>query len=452
MGRLFGTDGVRGVVGQGITCELAMELGKAAAQVLQDGGNHTPLVILGRDTRLSGEMLGAAFSAGVCAAGANVLDLGVISTPAVAYLVQKYKADAGVMISASHNPWEFNGIKLFNKNGFKLPDALEERIEEMVLDGKSKTIHSSNGKNGSISHSTTALQDYINHLKHSAPCRLNGMKIAVDCANGSAAVSAKVLLEGIGAEAVFFGCEPNGTNINLNCGSTHMETLKEYVKNHEDIVAGIAFDGDADRCLFVDENGEEVDGDFIMAICGLNLLQQGRLTGNTIVGTVMTNLGFQQFCNRNGIRFASTKVGDRYVLEKMEQEGFVLGGEQSGHIIFRQFATTGDGQLTAVQLLCLMQQKGKPLSELSKIMKKMPQVMENVKVSPEGKLRFYNNQTIAREIENAKMQLGNNGRILVRLSGTEPLIRVMAEGENHQQITQLVKKIADLITSQLGAV
>ena len=450
MGKLFGTDGVRGVVGQEITCELAMELGKAAAQVLEDSGKHTPLVILGRDTRLSGEMLGAAFSAGVCAAGANVLDLGVISTPAVAYLVQKYNADAGVMISASHNPWEFNGIKLFNKNGFKLPDALEERIEEMILDGKSQNIHSPNGKNGSISHSTVALQDYIEHLKNSAPCMLKGMKIAVDCANGSASVSAKVLLEELGAEPIFFGCEPNGTNINLNCGSTHMEQLKEYVKHHDDIVAGVAFDGDADRCLFVDENGEEVNGDFIMAICGLHLLQKGTLAGNAIVGTVMTNLGFQQFCNKNGIQFEATKVGDRYVLEKMEQEGYVLGGEQSGHIIFRQFATTGDGQLTAIQLLCLMQQSGKPLSQLAKVMKKMPQVMENVKVSAEGKQHFYNNQTIAQEIESAKMELGNDGRILVRLSGTEPLIRVMAEGENHQQITQLVKKIADLITKELA--
>lgn len=447
MARLFGTDGVRGVVGQEITCELAMELGKAAAQVLADGCTHTPLVVLGKDTRISGEMLGAAFSAGLCAAGANVLDLGVVSTPAVAYLIKKYKADAGVMISASHNPWQFNGIKLFNKNGFKLPDEMEDKIEELVRNGASKEIQS--GMTGTVSHSAVAVTDYVEYLKSTASCNLDGMKIAVDCANGSASVSAAQLLEALGAQPVFFSCQPNGTNINLNCGSTHMEDLKHYVRAHDDIVAGVAFDGDADRCLFVDENGEEVDGDFIMAICGLHLKQDGVLNGNTIVGTVMTNLGFVHFCERNGIRFEATKVGDRYVLEKMEQEGYVLGGEQSGHIIFRNYATTGDGQLTAVQLLCMMKQQGKKLSEMASVMKKMPQVMVNVQVSAEGKLRFYNDQTIAEEIEAAKAQLGSRGRVLVRLSGTEPLIRVMAEGEDLQEIDALTQKIAKCIAAQL---
>ena len=450
MGRLFGTDGVRGVVGQEITCELAMQLGKAAAMVLADGGSHPPVVVLGKDTRISGEMLGAAFSAGLCAAGANVLDVGVLSTPAVAYLTRKYKADAGVMISASHNTWQFNGIKLFNKDGFKLPDELEEHIERLVLDQQSELLAASVEYIGTIEHSTTALRDYIEYLKDTAPCMLRGMKIAVDCANGSAAMSAKLLLEQLGAQPELFGCEPDGLNINRGCGSTHLEQLQEYVASHPDIVAGVAFDGDADRCLFVDETGTEVDGDFIMAICGLNMLEKGKLSGNAIVGTVLTNLGFQQFCRRNGIAFEATKVGDRYVLEKMEQEGFALGGEQSGHIIFRQFATTGDGQLTAIQLLCLMQQKNMPLSELTKVMKKVPQVMENVKVSPTGKLRFYTNQPIEQAIEQAKKQLGEGGRVLVRLSGTEPLIRVMVEGEKKEEIQQIATDLAGVIATELA--
>lgn len=446
MGKLFGTDGVRGIAGEQLSCELALLLGKATAQILTQEKEVMPLVLVGRDTRLSGDMLCAAFSAGLCEAGANVLDLGIISTPAVAYLVKKYNASAGAMISASHNPWQFNGIKLFDKNGFKLADELEEQIEQLVLSKQGFVCAS---KQGRMISSATALNDYIQHLCSCASCTLNGMKIAVDCANGAAAVSAKLVLEQLGAQPVLLGSEPNGTNINLNCGSTFLQPLKEYVQSHSDICAGVAFDGDADRCLFVDENGNEIDGDFIMAICGLHLHKSGTLTNNTIVGTVLTNLGFQKFCEQNGIRFESTKVGDRYVLEKMEQNGFCLGGEQSGHIIFRRFSTTGDGQLTAIQVLCLMQQNKQPLSKLASVMTKTPQVMKNIPVSEQKKSTLFENPAICRCIEQAEKQLGTSGRILVRLSGTEPLVRVMAEGESLVQIESLAAEIAAVIHTQL---
>ena len=450
MGRLFGTDGVRGIAGKDMTCELAMEIGRAAATVLTYGRRRRPLVVLGKDTRLSSDMLGAALAAGLCSVGADVIDLGVISTPAVAYLVGKYKADAGVMISASHNPYPFTGIKIFGGEGFKLPDELEDQIETLVLDKAGEIPLVSGGDLGQITHCPSAVRDYIEHLKSTIPYSLDGMKIAVDCANGSASASARTLFEELGAEAVILSDQPNGVNINEGCGSTHMEALKEYVASHEEIVAGVAFDGDADRCLFVDEKGNEVDGDFIMAICGLDMLQRGKLRRATIVGTVLTNMGFARFCAQNGIHFAATKVGDRYVLEEMELEGYNLGGEQSGHVIFREFATTGDGQLTALQLLCLLKRSGTPLSELAQVMSRMPQVMENVEVSAQGKLQFYNNEAIKQGVAQAKDQLGDRGRVLVRVSGTEPLVRVMVEGEDPAEIQTLALSLADLVRRELA--
>ena len=448
MGRLFGTDGVRGIAGQDMTCELAMDLGRAAATVLTYGRRRRPLVVLGKDTRISSDMLGAALSAGLCSVGADVIDLGVVPTPAVAYLVMKYKADAGVMISASHNPYPFNGIKIFGGEGFKLPDELEDQIERLIGQGRWRLA--TGDALGQITHCATAVRDYVEHLKSTIPTSLDGLRIAVDCANGSASATAPALFAELGADAVIFSAAPDGVNINENCGSTHLKALQDYVRAHGEVQAGVAFDGDADRCLFVDANGSVVDGDFIMAVCGLDMLQRGKLRRATIVGTVLTNLGFAKFCEAHGIRFAATKVGDRYVLEEMELEGYTLGGEQSGHVIFRDFATTGDGQLTALQLLCLLKRCQKPLAELAAVMTRLPQVMENVQVSPEGKLEFYNSDAIKAAIREKKDLLGDEGRVLVRVSGTEPLIRVMVEGQNEAQIRRIAADLALLIKEELG--
>ena len=448
MGRLFGTDGVRGIAGQDMTCELAMDLGRAAATVLTYGRRRRPLVVLGKDTRISSDMLGAALAAGLCSVGADVIDLGVVPTPAVAYLVMKYKADAGVMISASHNPYPFNGIKIFGGEGFKLPDELEDQIERLIGQGRWRLA--TGDALGQITHCATAVRDYVEHLKSTIPTSLDGLRIAVDCANGSASATAPALFAELGADAVIFSAAPDGVNINENCGSTHLKALQDYVRAHGEVQAGVAFDGDADRCLFVDANGSVVDGDFIMAVCGLDMLQRGKLRRATIVGTVLTNLGFAKFCEAHGIRFAATKVGDRYVLEEMELEGYNLGGEQSGHVIFRDFATTGDGQLTALQLLCLLKRCQKPLAELAAVMTRLPQVMENVQVSPEGKLEFYNSDAIKAAIREKKDLLGDEGRVLVRVSGTEPLIRVMVEGQNEAQIRRIAADLALLIKEELG--
>ena len=448
MGRLFGTDGVRGIAGQDMTCELAMDLGRAAATVLTYGRRRRPLVVLGKDTRISSDMLGAALAAGLCSVGADVIDLGVVPTPAVAYLVMKYKADAGVMISASHNPYPFNGIKIFGGEGFKLPDELEDQIERLIGQGRWRLA--TGDALGQITHCATAVRDYVEHLKSTIPTSLDGLRIAVDCANGSASATAPALFAELGADAVIFSAAPDGVNINENCGSTHLKALQDYVRAHGEVQAGVAFDGDADRCLFVDANGSVVDGDFIMAVCGLDMLQRGKLRRATIVGTVLTNLGFAKFCEAHGIRFAATKVGDRYVLEEMELEGSTLGGEQSGHVIFRDFATTGDGQLTALQLLCLLKRCQKPLAELAAVMTRLPQVMENVQVSPEGKLEFYNSDAIKAAIREKKDLLGDEGRVLVRVSGTEPLIRVMVEGQNEAQIRRIAADLALLIKEELG--
>ena len=448
MGRLFGTDGVRGIAGQDMTCELAMDLGRAAATVLTYGRRRRPLVVLGKDTRISSDMLGAALAAGLCSVGADVIDLGVVPTPAVAYLVMKYKADAGVMISASHNPYPFNGIKIFGGEGFKLPDELEDQIERLIGQGRWRLA--TGDALGQITHCATAVRDYVEHLKSTIPTSLDGLRIAVDCANGSASATAPALFAELGADAVIFSAAPDGVNINENCGSTHLKALQDYVRAHGEVQAGVAFDGDADRCLFVDANGSVVDGAFIMAVCGLDMLQRGKLRRATIVGTVLTNLGFAKFCEAHGIRFAATKVGARYVLEEMELEGYTLGGEQSGHVIFRDFATTGDGQLTALQLLCLLKRCQKPLAELAAVMTRLPQVMENVQVSPEGKLEFYNSDAIKAAIREKKDLLGDEGRVLVRVSGTEPLIRVMVEGQNEAQIRRIAADLALLIKEELG--
>lgn len=448
MGRLFGTDGVRGVANTELNCELAMNLGRAAALVLTEETHHRPRIIIGKDTRISSDMLEAAMAAGICSVGADALVLGFVPTPAVAYLVRKMGADAGVMISASHNPMEYNGIKIFNGNGYKLSDKLEEKIEAIVID-KTQTVPIKAGAGvGKVIKSESAVNDYIEHLKSTVDTDLTGLMVAVDCANGSSSATARRVFEGTGAKFYFMSENPDGVNINKNCGSTHLEQLQKFVKeNGYDI--GVAFDGDADRCLAVDERGKIIDGDKLIAICASSLKEQGRLKSDTAVVTVMSNFGFFKFAKENGIKAEKTKVGDRYVLEKMMDGGFVIGGEQSGHIIFLDYATTGDGELTAMQLLSILKKSGKKASELAKVMECYPQVLVNVKISSGDKNAILAAQDVKDAIAKAGSELADDGRVVVRASGTEPLIRVMVEGKHLEVIQKLADDIADVVKSHL---
>ncbi len=449
MGRLFGTDGVRGIANSELSCTRAFEIGRASATVLTEGCRRRPVFVVGGDTRASTGMLSASVCAGLCSVGADVIDLGVVPTPAVAYLIGKLKADAGIMITASHNPYEYNGIKVFGGDGRKLPDLLEDRVESIVLDGVVTPPSPIANGVGRITRDSGAIKAYIDHIKGTVMYSLDGLRVAVDCSNGAASATAEELFTSLGAEVCIIASSPDGVNVNENCGSTHIENLAAVVRDGG-YDCGVAFDGDADRCLCVDENGESVDGDRIMAICALDLSKRGRLNKNTVVGTVMTNLGFVKFCEANGLRFIATKVGDRFVLEEMLLEDYSFGGEQSGHIIFKDFATTGDGQLTAVQLLSLMRRTGKKLSELASVMTVCPQAAENVSVTPEGKLMFYTDRQIGKAIDEAKKELGKDGRIVVRPSGTEPLIRVMVEGSDKEQIESIAKRVAGIIYDSIG--
>lgn len=449
MGRLFGTDGARGVANTELTCELAMNIGRAAAMVLTEQSNKKPVVIIGKDTRLSSDMLEGAIISGLCSVGADVITLGVVPTPAVALLVKKYNADAGIMISASHNPYEFNGIKIFSGTGFKLPDTLEEEIEAIVLDNVKPYDIVSMDKLGKVTVADNAVQEYIDHVVSTVPEKPQGLKVAFDCSNGSSSRTAKTIFEELGVECHMTNFEPNGININKDCGSTHIDALAEYVKSNG-LDCGIAFDGDADRCLAVDENGELVDGDFIIAICTKDLKERGLLKNNTAVGTVLTNMGFNKFCEENNINFEATKVGDRYVLESMVANGYVIGGEQSGHVIFLDYCTTGDGQTTAAQLLSLMKRKNQKLSEIAKVMKRFPQVMINVKISPQGKGKVNSDADVQAKVQQVAKVLEGHGRIIVRESGTEPLVRVMLEGEDYLEIEQLANETAEVVKNKLG--
>ncbi len=449
MGRLFGTDGVRGIANGTLTCELAMNIGRATASVLTANTEHRPKIIIGSDTRISSDMLISAICAGVTSVGADVIVLGVVPTPAVAYLVGKYNADAGIMISASHNPASFNGIKIFSSDGFKLPDALEEQIETLIIYNNLGSNVVTDGNIGKVTYSDSAVDDYITHLRSTVSTNLSGLKIAVDCANGSASKTAEKLFDGLCADVTIMHSNPDGMNINKDCGSTHLDSLTKYVlENKCDI--GIAFDGDADRCLCIDELGNIIDGDFIMAMCALDLRERGKLNKNTVVGTIMTNFGFTKFCDENNIKFIPTKVGDRFVLEEMLLEDYRFGGEQSGHVIFRDYATTGDGQLTALQVLDVIARKKEKLSILASVMTRYPQVIINITVSAEGKLKFYTDTYIKAAIDAAKNQLSDNGRIVVRPSGTEPLIRVMTEGMDKKQIEDIANSVADTIKKRLS--
>lgn len=449
MGRLFGTDGVRGVANSGLDCELAMRIGRAAAMVLTEETHHRPKIIIGKDTRISSDMLEAALTAGICSVGADAVTLGFIPTPAVAYLVKKYGADAGVMISASHNPVEYNGIKIFSGNGYKLSDSLEEKIEQIVLDGTQTAPEKTGAQVGRVISCTTAVKDYVQYLKTTIDCKFTGLRVAVDCANGSASTTAPSLFEATDGEFELINAHPDGLNINDGCGSTHIGTIAEFVrKNGFDV--GIAFDGDADRCLAVDENGDLIDGDKLIALFAASLKKHGRLKSNTAVVTVMTNFGFTRFADKNGVNIATTKVGDRYVLEEMLKNGYVIGGEQSGHIIFLDYATTGDGEVTALQLLSILKRTGKKASQLAKIMDCYPQVMVNVEVPNEMKAVVMNDSSVTDAISAAEGTLADDGRVLVRPSGTEPLIRVMVEGKSKPVIEKLADHIAGLIKAQLN--
>ena len=444
MSRLFGTDGVRGVANEELTPQLAMQLGQAGAYVLSKENQHKPTIMVGCDTRISGDMLANALMAGACSVGANAVFVGVVPTPAVAYLTRKYKVDAGVVISASHNPVEFNGIKFFDGNGYKLPDSLEDEIESLIRNGMQGIKFPIGAGVGKIKYRTDAREEYINHAIQAVKVDLSGMKIVVDCAEGAAFYTSIEALKELGGDIVAIHTNPDGTNINANCGSTHMEELQARVV-YEKANLGLAFDGDADRLLAVDENGKIVDGDQVMAIVGSHMKAQGKLKLDTIVATVMSNLGFFLMGEKNGIHMEQTKVGDRYVLERMREMGASLGGEQSGHIIFLDENTTGDGLLSALHLLQVMVETKKALSELATIMEVMPQALLNAKVPNHKKEHYMEYPEIADAIDALNKKFAGEGRVLIRPSGTEPLVRVMIEGKDQKMIEAEARKLADLI-------
>ena len=444
MSRMFGTDGVRGIANEELTPDLAMKLGQAGAYVLTRTKNHKPTIMVGCDTRISGDMLANALMAGACSVGANCVYVGVVPTPAVAYLTRKHMMDAGVVISASHNPVEFNGIKFFDSNGFKLPDALEDEIEDQINRNMEDIKFPIGPGVGKIKFRTDAKEEYINHSVRSVPVDLSGLKIVADCAEGASHYTSIEALEKAGATVIPIHNHPDGTNINANCGSTHMEELKARVV-YEKADVGLAFDGDADRLLAVDELGNIVDGDQIMAIIGRNMKDNGILKGDTIVATVMSNLGFTLCCEREGIKLERTAVGDRYVLERMKEIGASLGGEQSGHIIFLDENTTGDGLLSALHLLKVMVDSGKKLSELAKIMEVLPQALVGAKVANHKKEKYMEYPAIAEAIKAVEEKFAGEGRVLIRPSGTEPLVRVMIEGKDQNLIKEEAEKLANLI-------
>ncbi len=449
MGKLFGTDGVRGVANTELTGKLAFQVGQAGAYVLTKETKKQPKIIVARDTRISGTMLEAALVAGICSVGAKAISVGVVPTPAVSYLTKELGADAGVMISASHNPLEFNGIKFFNSEGYKLRDELEEEIENLILT-RSDNIPLPTGEEvGTWDMDHQVIEKYIDFVCSTIPGDLKGLKVLIDCANGAAFEVAPIALKRLGADVEVIHYKPNGININRLCGSTHMEDLQNQVVGRC-MEVGIAFDGDADRCLAVDEQGEMVDGDQILSIIGLDMKNGGRLNRDTIVATVMSNLGFSVMSKEQGINLVQTRVGDRYVLEKMLKHNYNLGGEQSGHVILLDYNTTGDGLITAIQLLYIMKKTGKSLSELKRCMDIFPQVLINAHVKNENKHDYLEDLEIQEAIEHLEEKFKGQGRVLIRPSGTEPLVRVMIEGKDKAVIEEEAKKLASFIEEKLG--
>ena len=449
MARLFGTDGVRGVANQELTPLLAMQLGQAGAYILTKEADHKPTLMVGCDTRISGDMLANALMAGACSVGANCIYVGVMPTPAIAYLTKTGIADAGVVISASHNPVEFNGIKFFDGEGFKLPDAVEDEIEALIASNMESVDFKVGTEIGKIDYQTEAAETYINHSIAMVHPDLTGYKLVADCAEGASYYTSIEALRRLGAQVIPIHNHPDGTNINAKCGSTHMEELMERVLA-EGADMGLAFDGDADRFLAVDEKGRKVDGDQIMAIVGNYLKEKGQLKQNTIVATVMSNLGLFLMAERQGIRVEKTKVGDRYVLERMKEIGASIGGEQSGHVIFLDENTTGDGLLSALHLLQVVKESGKKLSELADIMEVMPQALVNASVPNQKKATFLENPEIAAAISKLEEKFAGEGRVLIRPSGTEPLVRVMIEGKDINVIRQDAEDLAKLITKAMN--
>lgn len=446
MGKYFGTDGVRGVANQKLTAEMAYSIGRCGGYVLT-GDKEKPTVIIGMDTRVSGAMLESALVAGLLSIGAHVIRLGVVSTPAVAYITRLLKADAGVMISASHNPVQDNGIKFFGGDGFKLSDETELKIEEL-MDAETDNLPRPIGADlGELLVDNESKYKYLEYLKTTVNNRFDGLKIVLDCANGAAYELAPKLFRELGADVITIGAEPNGLNINDHCGSTHPEKLVEAVLQHGADL-GLAFDGDADRLIAIDAKGEEVDGDFILCICGDAMNRAGKLKAGTIVSTVMSNIGFYKACDSLKLKTAKTAVGDRYVMEEMRRGGYNLGGEQSGHVIFLDHNTTGDGILTGIQLVDTLVASGKPLHELKSSMRKYPQVLVNVRVGDKSK--YQGNTVIESAIAEVEGILGDNGRVLVRPSGTESLIRVMAEGPDKEELDRYVTQIADVVKRELA--
>ena len=451
--KYFGTDGIRRIANTELTPELVYKVAKAGAYVLSKHTDHAPTILIGRDTRISGTLIESAMTAGFLSYGANVKLLGVIPTPGVAYLTKKLKADASVVISASHNTYEFNGIKYFSNKGMKIPDSLEEEIEEVLDSDKVKELQAESNKIGVSEIREDLLDEYIYFFRKNFEDEFEtfnkeNLVVAIDTANGATSVIADKVYTALGIKHYIINNTPNGININENCGSTHLDMLKKFVTaNHCNL--GIAYDGDGDRCLAVDENGNEIDGDIIMAIISKCLKQENKLAKDTIVATVMSNLGMRKYAQENDINFEQTKVGDRYVLENMLKNGYNLGGEQSGHIIFLDYNPTGDGILTSLMLLRVMLKEQKSISELAKIIKIYPQVLINAKVNTNKKYDFDKEPEIKEKIEKLENEFAGNGRVLIRASGTEPLVRVMIEGENQEYITKKAKELADFISNKL---
>ncbi len=450
MGRLFGTDGVRGIAISELTTEAAMLIGRAAAVTLAKNSRRKAKILIGKDTRVSCDVLESALIAGICSVGADVHTVGILPTPAVAYLTVKYGADAGIMITASHNSFEFNGIKIFSASGYKLPDEVEEEIERLVFDAQDEMLPSGNDNLGKVIYEKNAEWDYVRYLLKYIDSDLSRMRVVIDCANGAAYSCAEKFFNGIGASVVMINNKPNGININLGCGSNNPESLsKAVLDNHANV--GLAFDGDGDRCLVVDEKGNVIDGDNIIALLALSMKDEGKLRSNTCVVTQMTNLGFFKWAKENGIVVSTApKVGSGYVLERMISDNYNLGGEQSGHIVLGDLETTGDGELTGAKILEILKKSGKKMSELGKVFEPYPQILINVVIRQEYRGIWKQIPDVVEIIDYCSEKLADDGRIFVRESGTEPVIRIMAEGRSEEAIYQYANAIAKVVKNRLG--
>ena len=453
MRKYFGTDGIRRIANTELTPELVYKVAKAGAYVLSKHTDHTPTILIGRDTRISGTLIESAMTAGFLSYGANVKLLGVIPTPAVAYLTRKLNADASVVISASHNTFEFNGIKFFSNKGMKIPDTLEEEIEEVMESGKLDELTAKNEKIGTSEYRLDLIDEYVYFFRKNFDDSIDkymndNFVVGIDTANGATYQVAEKVFKALGVKHKIINNNPDGININQNCGSTHLGNLKKFVVENR-LNLGIAYDGDGDRCLAVDENGNEIDGDKLLAIISTNLRKKGKLNKDTIVATVMSNLGLNKFTRDNGLELLQTKVGDRYVLEEMLKDGFNLGGEQSGHVILLDYNPTGDGILTSLMLIQTILEEGKKASELADMVKLYPQILINAKVNSDKKYEYKEDKEINEAIDKLEKEFAGNGRVLIRPSGTEPLVRVMIEGENQEYITKKAQEIADLIENKL---